>query len=374
MNQSFGPWSTAINTGAKQELNTFWKRRLAMLPTLSRSRTRATWRALVLFGIVAAAALAFPMLKRGSPAQNLVVVLDSAADAAEQDNAGQPASTVERPEKKEREATAGKAGLAVEFLPRPTRDEEKIIAALQQPTTLEFLDLPLEDGLTFLKEYHNVPIYFEKSAFKEAEVSLESNVTLKIHGVRLESALNLILQPLLLDYLVEDDVLKITSKKAAQKKLITRTYPVADLCQESRRVDIEERQRKENTAEKPTRPGSPATSYTALIQTITTTIDPDSWEELSGVGSSMAVQQAGSLVIRQTWSVHRKILQLLRDLREAKRLGQAALENGPRQPINAMFPKLRRGERFSIVGIMDLDGDGEGSGRGCQDSENFRVA
>lgn len=36
----------------------------------------------------------------------------------------------------------------------------------------------------------------------------------------------------------------------------------------------------------------------------------------------MTMQQAGSLVIRQTWSVHRKILQLLRDLREAKRLGE----------------------------------------------------
>jgi hypothetical protein len=69
-----------------------------------------------------------------------------------------------------------------------------------------------------------------------------------------------------------------------------------------------------------------------LINTITTTIDPDSWEELSGEGSSMAVQQAGSLVIRQTWSVHRKILQLLRDLRESKRLGQAELERAVRQP------------------------------------------
>jgi hypothetical protein len=213
----------------------------------------------------------------------------------------------------------------------------KIIAALQQPTTLEFLDLPLEDSLTFLKEYHNIPVYIEKSAIKEAEVSLDSTVTLKLHGVRFESALKLMLQPLLLDYLVEDDVLKITSKKAAQKKLITRTYPVADLCQELSRIDGDDERRNGNNAENATRPGSHP--YTALINAITATIDPDSWEELSGDGSSTPMRQAGSLVIRQTWSVHRKILQLLRDLREAKRLGQAAPDQGARQPVNALSPK-----------------------------------
>src|SRR5260370_1072572 len=161
-------------------------------------------------------------------------------------------------------------------------------------------------------------------------------VTMKLNWVRPESALNLILQPLLLDYLVEDDVLKITSKKAAQKKLITRTYPVADLCEELSRIDGDDGRQKENKVENATRPGSHL--YSALINAITATIDPDSWEELSGDGSSTPMRQAGSLVIRQTWSVHRKILQLLRDLREAKRFGQAAPDQGAHQPVNAISP------------------------------------
>jgi hypothetical protein len=33
------------------------------------------------------------------------------------------------------------------------------------------------------------------------------------------------------------------------------------------------------------------------------------------------VHVSGSLVVRQTWHVHRKVLQLLRDLREARQLG-----------------------------------------------------
>jgi hypothetical protein len=332
MNASFGPWSTAINTGAKQELNTFWKRRLAMLPTLSQSGSRATWRALVVLGLLAIGALAIPTLKRGTQAQTIVQVVESEAQAVQAGEANKPGSTAERSEKQPAATKTGNAARAVEFLPRPTPDEVKIIASLEKPTTVEFLDLPLEDCFTFLKEYHDITIHLEKSAFKEADVPLDSAVTMKLNGVRLESALKLMVQPLLLDYLVEDDVLKITSKKAAQKKLITRTYPVADLCGESSGIDGDDGRRKEKSAEKPARPGSSATSYTALINTITTTIDPDSWEELSGEGSSMAVQQAGSLVIRQTWSVHRKILQLLRDLRESKRLGQAELERAVRQP------------------------------------------
>src|SRR5262249_40128852 len=33
--------------------------------------------------------------------------------------------------------------------------EARIIRTLAKPTTVEFLDLPLEDCITFLKEYHN---------------------------------------------------------------------------------------------------------------------------------------------------------------------------------------------------------------------------
>ena len=358
MSKFFGPWSTAINTGARQDLNTFWKRRLAMLHTLSQSGSRATGRALVVLGFLAIGALAIPTLKRGTQAQTIVQVVESEARALQAGDAEKPGTAVERSEKQPAATKSGKAARAVEFLPRPTPDEEKIIAALEKPTTLEFLELPLDDAFQFLKEYHGIPIYVEKSAFKDAEVPLDSMATIKLKGVRFESALKLLLQPFPLDYLVEDDVLKITSKTMAQKRLMTRTYPVADLCGELSRIEGDTGRPKENNAEIAARPGSP---YTALINTITATIDPDSWEELSGEGSSMPVRQAGSLVIRQTWSVHRKVLQLLRDLRESKQLGQVQLERTGRQPGTAAIPKLRHGERFSIIGIIDLDGDGHGN-------------
>ena len=68
----------------------------------------------------------------------------------------------------------------------------------------------------------------------------------------------------------------------------------------------------------PPRPGR--RDYTSLMNAISTTIEPDSWEELSGPGSMIPVHVSGSLVVRQTWNVHRKVLQLLRDLRAAREL------------------------------------------------------
>jgi hypothetical protein len=70
--------------------------------------------------------------------------------------------------------------------------------------------------------------------------------------------------------------------------------------------------------------GAKPTRFTNLINAITSTVQPDSWEDLSGPGSVIAVAATNSLVIRQTRSVHREVLQLLRDLRAAKRVPQPA--------------------------------------------------
>ena len=84
------------------------------------------------------------------------------------------------------------------------RDEKKkedsaeaaLIEALAKPTTVEFLDLPLEDCLTFLKEYHNIRVWLDRGALTDEGVALDQPVTMKLSGVSLESVLHLLLQPL----------------------------------------------------------------------------------------------------------------------------------------------------------------------------------
>jgi hypothetical protein len=114
-------------------------------------------------------------------------------------------------------------------LVRYNKTEEKIRRALDQPTTVEFLDLPLEDAITFLKEYHNINIYIDKATLTDEGVAIDQPVTLKLAGVTLRSVLKLLLEPVQLTYVIEDEVMKITTSAKAGEKLQTRVYPVADL-------------------------------------------------------------------------------------------------------------------------------------------------
>jgi hypothetical protein len=175
---------------------------------------------------------------------------------------------------------------------------------------------------------------------------------------RLESALNLLLKPAQLAFLPENDVVVITTATKAGENLITRTYPVRDLFQGRNPTDAGSGQGHRvapanpnpnpvqapadvNSAEKKPAAGSAQqvlkqgfgggggggmmgggaryVTQNDLVEALTKTIEPDSWDDISGPGSFTFVKESGSLVVRQTWAIHRKILQLLRDLREAKR-------------------------------------------------------
>jgi hypothetical protein len=142
-----------------------------------------------------------------------------------------------------------------------------------------------------------------------------------------ESVLRFLLTRRQLDFVPEDDVLVITRSGKADQKLITRTYPVADLIAAPDKAEGEAAPPAKEGGDAAPPQARRATPFRSLMQAIESTVEPDSWESLSGPGTMSPVAQSGSLVIRQTWSNHRQVLQLLRSLRESKRLG-------PR-PVNA---------------------------------------
>jgi hypothetical protein len=337
VNRSFGPWSTAIGTGVNPELNTFWKRRLAMLPMLGQTASRVSRRTVLLLGALAVIGLAIPTLKWAGhdPFGNPVA---HGAGSPGDSGGGSAPATAENRDSAGSGAVAPNAVRAAEFLPRPTQQEERILAALEKPIAVQFVDSPLEDCFLFIADHGKLDIYVEKDVLADEGVALDQPITLKLEGRRLESVLNLLLRPVQLAYLIEDDVLKITTSSKAQERLITRTYPVHDLYREPASV-VEDSQHHEARVNRSPSPvkfavyqgfgGAAAESrggfgfgvpqgLSDLVKAILTTIEPDSWEHLSGPGSYSYVAESQSLVIRQTWAVHRRILQLLRDLREAK--------------------------------------------------------
>ncbi len=102
-------------------------------------------------------------------------------------------------------------------LPRPysSPDESRIFRALAKPTTVEFLELPLEDCLTFLKEYHNIRLRTDTAALEKAKIPLDSAVTLKLDGTPFQGTLDSLLEPLGLDSFVGGSELVVTTRAAA---------------------------------------------------------------------------------------------------------------------------------------------------------------
>ena len=373
MNDSFGPWSTAMTTGTNPQLNTFWKRRLAMLSSLKQSNSRVTGRTVLVLAVFAFAGLAFPTLQwvAQSGFADQAKALDRSATAELAREQGKAAA---------RGMAAADAASKDEYFPRPTETEREILAALEKPVDIEFLELALEDCLTGLQEMGKIDLWIDKAKIAEEGTNLDQPITLKLKGRRLDSVLNLVLNPRQLTYLYEDEVLKITTTSAAADLLITRTYPVGDLCQDIEEVhirvggmgggffavaDLHERPIELSALQTGQAPMAKAGRWamrgallqafgnggaarqsdqktepkevdadkegpvkvsgkSRLMHAITSTVEPDSWEEQGGPGMIVSVGQPSSLVIRQTWGAHKKVLQLLRDLRAAKRLPQDA--------------------------------------------------
>src|SRR5262245_37999452 len=119
-----------------------------MFPSLSQTAPRATRRTLSLLGIAGIIALVLLTIQWVTNVQ----LAGEARDAQASDPIRSDKTTTVAERNDKTASTAGARGL-VEFLPRPSDEEERILAALAVPIDMEVFDLPLEDCLNFIAEY-----------------------------------------------------------------------------------------------------------------------------------------------------------------------------------------------------------------------------
>ncbi|QDU38312.1 hypothetical protein Mal4_26390 [Maioricimonas rarisocia] len=113
-------------------------------------------------------------------------------------------------------------------------NEQRIYEQLDAITEIEFQGSPLSDVVTYISELHNIPILLDEAALSEVGIGPDEEISLIISGIKLRSALKIMLenvQGVTLTYLIEDEVMKITTAEVAEAddKMQTRVYPVADL-------------------------------------------------------------------------------------------------------------------------------------------------
>ena len=165
--------------------------------------------------------------------------------------------------------------------------------------------MPLCDFADRLSQQFGVPIDLDAKKLEEAGVELDAPINTRLESIPLGSILQRGLSDSELTFVIRNHVILITTPEEAESQLVTRIYPVRDLV-----------------AYRFTEAGKQAYAedYDSLIELITTTIEPHSWDEVGGPGSISGFENASSLVISQTDEVHRAIEPLLVKLRQVKGL------------------------------------------------------
>jgi type II secretory pathway component GspD/PulD (secretin) len=183
----------------------------------------------------------------------------------------------------------------VAYFPGPSAVQEKIEATLNQRTELNFADASLTDVMDFIKDLHQVQILIDERALQDQGIDPSKTINLEVSGITLRSALRVLLEREDLTYVVEDEVLKITTRAAIMRQQ-TRVYPVADLASSSEELK-------------------------SLVEAVQNGVADAHWrtKEDSSIGGTVtAVLGTKALVIRQTYGGHEKVLELLSSLRYAQ--------------------------------------------------------
>lgn len=176
----------------------------------------------------------------------------------------------------------------------------RIEAALSQPlkTPLQFVETPLSQVMTIISEDYEIPIQFDKAALDAVASSPDVEVSIDIANVSLRSALELMLSNAgaeELTYIIDREVLLMTTQEQAEKKLEVIVYRVDDL------LDDDE------------------ATFDRLLDVIVSTVDHESWME-NGTGEGEALSYPpGMIIISQTRRVHDRVERLLDQMRTAKR-------------------------------------------------------
>lgn len=174
---------------------------------------------------------------------------------------------------------------------------DELEAALDRLVSADFNESPLSQVLQFFGTDRNIRIYLDQSGLADAMVDKDQTITFQMEGVRLSLVLDLMLEPLNLDYAIRENVLFVSSKERIRHLKETTVLRIGDVIPQG-----------EEGVEAATR----------LVELIISNIDNEQWEVSGGENSIQFSPDARSLVVTANSRTMRKVSKLLVELRFAK--------------------------------------------------------
>ncbi|HZZ74148.1 MAG TPA: hypothetical protein VFE24_17980 [Pirellulales bacterium] len=268
--------------------------------------------------------------------------------------------------------------------------ELEIEQRLSTPISFKFQERPLEEVIKYIGQMAQVNIHLDPQGLSAEGAQSSDPVTIDLHfDISVRSALNLILAPKHLSYVIKNEVLLITSEHLRDNNVITVNYNVADLvipipnfvpnANMGMAAAIREGYNRANAGGIPGNfagiggptavvaandagngiarlnpnllhqvraagaggasagaggangnnvighgpgglGGGTHADFDSLIELITSTVRPTSWDAVGGPGSVKGFEGTLSLVVSQTQEVHDEIADLLKQLRKLQDL------------------------------------------------------
>ncbi|MFW6168918.1 MAG: hypothetical protein ACODAD_00410 [Planctomycetota bacterium] len=266
---------------------------------------------------------------------------------------------------------------------RLSEAEMEIQKAMNTKVDVKFEDRPLSEVMDVLSDLSGVPIVLDSVGMAAEGVTSDQPVTIRLNQqISLRSALNLILAPLRLSHVVQDEVLRVTSEQTRDSNVYNEVYKVGDLVipipnflpgyhtglagaiksahdavgyggspsslnqvplalasnegaegapnsNASVLAQMGDAGMLPSLSSQQSQPpgvgpggmgGAAMADYDSLMELISSTIAPDTWDEVGGAGAMEPFPTNLSLVISQTQEVHEQVADLLDQLRRLQDL------------------------------------------------------
>lgn len=159
---------------------------------------------------------------------------------------------------------------------------------------MEFSGVALSQVVAALQDDYQIPIQLDVPALDNAGIGPDEPVSIKLQNISLRSALRLLLKQLQLTYVIENEVLTITTPEEAESRLLTCVYDVRDLIDDA----------------------GAKHGVDSLRDAIVSCVATETWAENGGGEADIHMLPQRLFVISQTQAVHEEIRALLRAIRE----------------------------------------------------------
>jgi hypothetical protein len=209
----------------------------------------------------------------------------------------------------------------------PTQVDAKRALSMRMPET-KLGDVRLEDAIEFLRDTSGANIHVNWRALETVNITRETPVTLRMSPLPLRKLLKYVLTEAdgqnLATFYADDGVIEVTTRDLADRRLITKVYPVEDLLltipdfTDAPNFSLQQTQVSGgggggtgqsllgNTATgEENNQVTKAARGQELVQLVMDTVQPDAWRENGGTASIRFFR--GRLIVTAPRSVHEQI-------------------------------------------------------------------